>query len=69
MPSETPEPTQEQRGLTTSVLLDAIERNQELLSFIERFVDACCDAEPLLVNVRALMNMNAIALRSGGRAQ
>lgn len=53
----------------SAILLDAIERNQELLSFIERFLDDCCDAETLLVNVRALMKMNALALRNGGRIQ
>lgn len=52
-----------------SVLLDAIERNQELLSFIERLLDDCCDAEALLDNVRALMQMNTLALRNGGRIQ
>lgn len=52
-----------------SVLLDAIERNQELLSIVESFLDTCCDAEALLVNVRAAMSMNAIALRKGGRIQ
>lgn len=52
------------------VLLDAIERNQELLSIIERaFVRlGGADAEALLVNVRGTMSMNGLALKMGGRA-
>lgn len=51
------------------LLLDVVERNQELLSLIERFLDDCCDADSLLVNVRAAMSMNVAALKKGGRIQ
>lgn len=54
----------------SAILLDAIERNQELLSIIERALVRLggADAETLLVNVRGTMSMNGSALKMGGRA-